>query len=297
MAGTERIMTKRDSGCPLVGVDELAEHVADPRWVIVDCRFDLTDPDAGRTAWRTGHVPGARYADLDRDLAAPVADDGAGGRHPLPDPRALQRLFRSWGVDASTRVVAYDDGANAFSARLWWLLRWLGHDDVAVLDGGLAAWQAAGHRLAEDEPPAGAGRFSASPGRMPVLDADAVAAGLAAGDLALLDARAPERYAGEVEPLDKRAGHVPGAINAPFQYNLGDDNCFRNAAALAAYYRAAIADKPRVAAMCGSGVTACHTLLALEIAGMPGAALYAGSWSDWISDGNRPVAPDAAGPD
>ncbi|MBT8444929.1 MAG: sulfurtransferase [Gammaproteobacteria bacterium] len=287
-------MNEASSESPIVRVEELARHVDDPDWIVVDCRFDLMAPDAGRLAWEDGHVPGAVYADLDRQLAAPVAPDGIGGRHPLPAPDDLERLFRSWGITEKSRVVAYDDMGNAVAARLWWLLRWAGHCRAAVLDGGMHAWLAAGHTLSNDTPAPATGSFAVRPGSMSEVDADAVAAGLAVGELSLLDGRAALRFAGEVEPIDRRAGHVPGATNTPFDANLGADKCFRAPEELQAYYRAAIGatDMNRVACMCGSGVTACHTLLALEIAGLQGAALYNGSWSDWISDDARPIATD-----
>ena len=219
-------MAKQHPEAPIVSVDVLAAHLGAPDWVVVDCRFDLMNPAAGRLAWEQGHVPGAYYADLDRDLAAPVRADGAGGRHPLPEPEAFERLLRSWGVSAGTRVVAYDDVGNAVAARLWWLLRWIGHERAAVLDGGLPAWEAAGFELSNETPSSATGSIEARPGSMPVLDAAAVAAALEAGTITLFDARAAERYAGRVEPLDKRAGHVPGAVNMPFQDNLGTDKCF-----------------------------------------------------------------------
>jgi thiosulfate/3-mercaptopyruvate sulfurtransferase len=192
-------------------------------------------------------------------------------------------------------VVAYDDVSNAIAARLWWLLRWFGHQDVAVLDGGLQGWEAGGHPLSQDVPPERTGSFDGATGAMPVTDAG-VGTALATGQVCLLDARAKDRYAGLVEPLDARAGHVPGAFNAPFQENLAADKSFRSPAQLQAYYRAIVGDRPMdaVACMCGSGVTACHTLLALEVAGLPGAALYAGSWSDWISDPARPISTTVA---
>ncbi|MFQ5635526.1 MAG: sulfurtransferase [Gammaproteobacteria bacterium] len=285
-------MTEMGGASPLVSAEELAAHLDDPDWIVVDCRFDLTDPDAGRRAWRAGHIPGAFYADLDRDLAAPAGHDGAGGRHPLPGRDDLTELFASWGVNAHSRVVAYDDAGNAFAARLWWLLRDCGHPGAAVLDGGWPAWEAAGHPVSAERPESGQGSFEASPGALALVDAGIVAAGLAAGDLLLLDARVPDRFSGRTEPLDKCAGHVPGAVNTPLTNNLRADKCFRAPAELQAYYRAVIGEKfmDQVACMCGSGVTACHTLLALELAGMPGAALYAGSWSDWISDAGRPIA-------
>jgi thiosulfate/3-mercaptopyruvate sulfurtransferase len=294
-ASEQTAMSAPDTRSPLISPAELAQRVDDPDWIIVDCRFNLMDPSAGQAAWQSGHVPGAYYADLDRDLAAPVAAGGAGGRHPLPEREGALRLLRSWGMHAGSTVVAYDDVSNAIAARLWWLLRWFGHQDVAVLDGGLQAWEAGGHPLSQDVPPQRTGSFDGAPGAMPVTDAG-VGTALATGQVCLLDARAKDRYAGLVEPLDARAGHVPGAFNAPFQENLAADKSFRSPAQLQAYYRAIVGDRPMdaVACMCGSGVTACHTLLALEVAGLPGAALYAGSWSDWISDPARPISTTVA---
>ena len=286
-------MTYTHSSGPLVSAAELGRHLGDPRWVIVDCRFNLGDPEAGRSAYAAGHIPGAYYADLDHDLAAPVVPGGAGGRHPLPAPDTLGYLARGWGVNADSRVVAYDDLGGAIAARLWWQLRCCGHQHPAVLDGGLDAWRAAGQSLDSGEPAPGDGAWEAGDGELRTATADDLAARLVANDCVLLDARAADRFAGRVEPLDIRAGHVPGASNAPFSANLEADKCFRAPDDLQAYYRAIIgADRAMadVVCMCGSGVTACHTLLALEIAGLPGAALYAGSWSDWISDERRPVA-------
>lgn len=275
-----------------VSVDELRTHLDDPEWITVDCRFNLMRPDAGRLAYEAGHIPGAVHADLDRDLASTGAEDGAGGRHPLPDPTELGRLFTSWGVDKDSIVVVYDDVGNALAARLWWLLRWVGHQAVVVLDGGLEAWTEAGGPLSTETPMPVPGEFEPHPGSMPVVDVDFVEAGLTDETLVLLDARATDRFVGRTEPIDRVAGHVPGASNAPFQDNLTADKCLRSAPELQAYYRAIIGERPMesVACMCGSGVTACHTLLALETAGMPGAALYVGSWSDWISSAQRPVA-------
>jgi thiosulfate/3-mercaptopyruvate sulfurtransferase len=275
-----------------VSADELGARLDDPDWVVIDCRFDLMSPGAGRLAYEAGHIPGGVYADLDQDLASAVADDGTGGRHPLPDPAEFGQLLASWGVGQDSIVVAYDDLDNAVAARLWWLLRWVGHQRVAVLDGGLDAWVEADGPLTTEIPRPIPGLFKPRPGSMPVIDAECVEAELADGTLVLLDARAADRFAGRSEPLDRIAGHVPGASNTPFQDNLGTDKCFRPAAELQAYYRARIGDRPMdtVACMCGSGVTACHTLLALEAAGMRGASLYVGSWSDWISSAQRPVA-------
>jgi len=258
--------------------------------VVVDCRFNLMQPDAGRTAWLGGHIPGAFHADLDRDLAAPRGPET--GRHPLPDPEQLRVLFGTWGIGPGTKVVAYDEGGGALAARLWWLLRWMGHRSVVVLDGGFAAWQAAGLPVSQDLPALRSGRFTGEPGHMPVRDAGQVAAGLAGGTLRLLDMRAEERFLGRVEPIDPVAGHVPGAVNAPFSGNLTADQRFQPVEVLAGRYATLVDPQPArdVVCMCGSGVTACHGILALELAGMPGAALYPGSWSEWIRSPDRPVA-------
>ncbi len=275
----------------IVRAAELLTHVDDPDWVIVDCRFNLLQPASGHEAWESGHIPGAVYANLDQDLASGVAPDGKGGRHPLPDPTRLANTVADWGVHTGTNVVVYDDVGNAIAARLWWLLRWLGHEQVAVLDGGLGCWIAAGGGLVKESVPRARGSFVAKPGSQPVIDAAKIQVALDRDELVLLDARAPDRFSGRNETLDRRGGHVPGAVNAPFQDNLDADKCFRPRSELQAYYRALIAGRPvdSVACMCGSGVTACHTLLALEATGFSGASLYVGSWSDWISTDDRPI--------
>jgi thiosulfate/3-mercaptopyruvate sulfurtransferase len=275
-----------------VSADELSTHLNDPQWVVVDCRFNLMHPGAGRQAYNSAHIPGAVYADLDRDLASPSADDGAGGRHPLPDPDKFALLLANWGVGAHSVVVAYDDAGGAFAARIWWLLRWLGHERVAVLDGGLDAWAATDGPLTSEHTKPIPAIFEPQPGSMPVIDAGGVETGLTDRDFLILDARDEKRFKGHSEPIDRIAGHIPGAFNTPFQDNLDADKSFRPLTEINAYYRARIGDRPMesVACMCGSGVTACHTLLALESIGMYGAALYVGSWSDWISSGQRPVA-------
>jgi len=290
-------MTNDLAGQSLVSVDEVAEHLVDSNWIIVDCRFNLMQPDAGREAYHSGHIPGAFYADLDRDLASPASVE-SGGRHPLPDVDALGRLFSSWGVGANDIVVVYDDLGGAVAARLWWLFRWLGHAQVALLDGGLQAWQAANHALSTALPefmaPSETAAFYGTPGHMPIVDVAELQAGLAGDSLLLLDARTPDRFSGKQEPLDRVAGHVPGALNLPFQDNLGNEGLFRSGPDLRIKYEAQIGSRPpsELVCMCGSGVTACHTLLALEIAGITGASLYVGSWSDWISSAERPVAAD-----
>lgn len=278
---------------PLVSVAELAAHEAGKRgpdaWVVVDCRFTLTEPGAGRAAWAKGHIPGARYAHLDEDLAGSVTRET--GRHPLPDPERLAQTLGSWGIGPATRVVAYDEGSGAFAARLWWLLRWLGHGPVSVLDGGFAAWTAAGLPVEAGAPVVVPTVFTGIAGTLPTVSAEELAQLLPAGRITLIDVRAPERFRGDVEPIDPVAGHVPGAINMPFSGNL-TGGLFKSADELQRLYAPLVAHggAAGIAAMCGSGVTACHGILALEIAGLPGARLYPGSWSEWIRDEKRPVA-------
>lgn len=284
---------------PIIGTAELAEQLAGPRPpVLLDVRWSLAGPPAAQL-FAAGHLPGAAFVDLDTDLADPP---GAGGRHPLPDPRRLQSSLRRLGVRADRPVVAYDGGDGSVAARAWWLLRWAGHGEVAVLDGGYAAWSAQGREV-ETGPPGPAatpGDFEVRPGRMPVLDADQAAA-LATGGGVLLDARAPERFAGETEPIDPVAGHVPGARNAPAAGNTGPDGRWLPPAVLADRF-AALGVRPGVpaGAYCGSGVMACSLVLGLEAAGVTSAAepaaLYAGSWSHWCTDPSRPVATGPAGP-
>jgi thiosulfate/3-mercaptopyruvate sulfurtransferase len=252
-----------------------------PDLVVVDCRFNLLQPDAGRAAYLQGHIPGAWYADLDRDLSG---ERGPGtGRHPLPDPGKLAALFGGFGITRQSRVVAYDEGSGAIAARLWWLLRWLGHRSVVVLDGGLAAWQRASLPVTRDLPAPRPVRFDGRPGQMAVMDTAAVERGLAGGTIRLLDVRAEDRYLGRAEPIDPVAGHVPGALNVPFAGNLAADGTFQTAEELARRYAPFVAGRRpgEVVCMCGSGVTACHGLLALELASVHGAVLYPGSWSEW----------------
>jgi thiosulfate/3-mercaptopyruvate sulfurtransferase len=273
----------------LIDAEALADRLGDPRLRLFDCRFDLARPDDGRVRYLEAHLPGAVHADLNRDLAAPGTSTS--GRHPLPAPAAFEARLRSWGVNADSPVVAYDDGNGMYAARLWWMLRWLGHDEVAVLDGGLRRWLKLGLPVTDDVPQPAAGDFVARPRTSMAVDAAAVLDASADPRARILDARAPERYRGEVEPIDAVAGHVPGARNHPFVLSLGGDGRFLAPDALREAFVRSLDGVPpaRTIAMCGSGVTACHLLLALEHARLPGALLYPGSWSEWSSDPSRPV--------
>ena len=274
---------------PLISTAALAERPADPDWVIADCRFDLGNPQAGVAAWRAGHIPGAIHVDLERDLALPVS--AGTGRHPLPSPEAFAATLSRLGIGNRARVVCYDAGNGAYASRLWWMLRHVGHDAVQVLDGGFAAWVGEGRPVATDDRPRAAARFVANPRPAMLCDVSQVTAALAGGEL-LVDVRGAERFRGEVEPLDAVAGHVPGAVNLPFLQNLGADGRFRAPAEIAELWRSQTGALPSRApiCMCGSGVTACQGLLALEIAGIGNGRLYAGSWSEWIRDPARPIA-------
>jgi len=279
----------------LIDADSLQELLGRPRLAVVDCRFDLMSPEAGRQAYLRAHIPGARYADLNRDLSAPVGPHT--GRHPLPLPEVFAGRLGAMGIGNDTQVVAYDEANGSIAARLWWMLRWLGHDSVAVLDGGFKAWTARGGPLQSGEAdPAAAERAARQ--FTPRVDAGSVVSTAelerALQDLkaVLVDARAQERYAGAVEPIDPVAGHIPGAVNHPFPANLGADGRFLPAAEIKRRWEERLpgADPKNLVAMCGSGVTACHNLLSLEVAGLTGGKLYAGSWSEWIRDPRRPVA-------
>jgi thiosulfate/3-mercaptopyruvate sulfurtransferase len=274
---------------PLISVAELAALLdsTDPPPRILDVQFVLGDPYAGRRLYRRAHVPDAIFCDLDTVLAGPVGPTG--GRHPLPRTDRLQEQLRRLGVRASRPVVVYDEGAGMAAARAWWVLRWVGHRDVRILDGGLPAWVAAGEPRATGDTPAPArGDFTVNPGGMPLLDADGAAR--LAHDGLLLDVRAPERYRGESEPIDPVAGHIPGAVNAPVADSLDESGRYRGAEQLRdRFARLGVAPDRSVGAYCGSGLSAAQQVVALTIAGFK-PALYAGSWSDWITDPHRPVA-------
>ena len=276
----------------LISTEQLQQRLGQENLLILDCRFALEDPAYGRRSYLDGHIPGAHFLDLEQDLSALVVK-GVTGRHPLPDPSALVERLRSCGLKADSQVVLYDDGPGAFAARAWWLLAWLGkRDGVWLLDGGLKAWKAAGLALTTDAPKQRAGSFSGQADGSLLLSAVQLQQRLGASDLTLLDARALPRFRGEVEPLDPVAGHIPGAQCAVFTDNLDADGRFLPAEQLRARFDALRGTRPveSLVAYCGSGVTACHNLFALSLAGYPLAPLYAGSWSEWITDPARPVA-------
>jgi thiosulfate/3-mercaptopyruvate sulfurtransferase len=280
------------SHAQLLTSQELAKRLDEPRLVILDCRFALDDPAYGRNAYAHGHIPGARFADLETDLSGPVRP-GVTGRHPLPAPGQMIERLRAWGVRNDSTLVLYDDGPTAFATRAWWLLAWLGkRDNVFVLNGGFKAWQAAGLPITEKVPVPSPGDFTGQPDERLVVNAAELQQRLGAADLTLLDARALPRFRGEVEPLDPVAGHIPGAQCATFSDNLSSDGHFRPAEQLRQRFEQLLAgrDPRHLVAYCGSGVTACHNLFALSLAGFPLAPLYAGSWSEWITDPARPVA-------
>jgi thiosulfate/3-mercaptopyruvate sulfurtransferase len=274
----------------LIDAAEVAALLGNPGVAIVDCRFDLASGGAGRQAYLAAHIPGARFADLNQDLSVPPGKDT--GRHPLPGREQFATLLGTLGIDNGTQVIAYDQANGAFAARFWWMLRWVGHDAVAVLDGGFDAWRAAGGALESGAPASPRRRFELRGAGQPIVTSEQVLLASAQRDRVVVDARAAERYSGQVEPLDTVGGHVPGAINAPFSANLGASGRFLPPAEMRRRWLQILggSSPQNLIAMCGSGVTACHNLLALEVAGLPGASLYAGSWSEWIRDPRRPIA-------
>ena len=276
----------------LIDAATLHAHLDDPHWVVVDCRFSLMDTEAGRRAYQDSHLPGARYAHLDEDLSSPITPTT--GRHPLPDPARLAHKLGEWGIGPETQVVAYDDlGGMLAAARLWWLLRWLGHEAVTVLDGGFPVWRGAGLPLTAASPTAQPTVFHGRPDNQLWLTTEHVQ--MLPAEAVLLDARAAARFRGEMEPIDPVAGHIPGAVNLPTEGNLTADGRFLPRAELRARFAATLGERSptTVVHSCGSGVTACHNLLAMEVAGLRGSRLYAGSWSEWIRDPGRPMATGA----
>lgn len=272
----------------LVDAATLAAHLDDPDWVIVDVRHQLADTAYGQRSYAESHIPGAVFLHCDDDLSG--AKTGSNGRHPLPDPEKLAQRFGHIGIGPQTQVVVYDDANGMIAGRLWWLLRWLGHDRVALLDGGLQAWQAANGLLTQQTPQIRPASFVAKICDR-CVDVDYVQAFLATSRMHLVDARGPDRFRGENETIDPVGGHIPGAVNRFFRENLQADGFFKPAAALRTEWLAVLAGAApeQVVHQCGSGISACHNMLAMEIAGLPGSRLYAGSWSEWCSDSQRPV--------
>jgi thiosulfate/3-mercaptopyruvate sulfurtransferase len=281
----------------LISAQDLAAHIDNPNWVVVDCRHDLMNLAAGREGYAAGHLPGAVFGDIETQLSgAKHGPDGVfRGRHPLPEKEALLDTLRGWGVDDNSQVVAYDAHGGMFAARLWWLMRWLGHEVVAVLDGGMAAWQSIGKPLTTETGSKPRGSISIRAPFVPTVTVAEIMENVDKGERIVIDARASDRFRGENETIDPIGGHIPGARNRFFKDNLQADGRFKDATTLREEFAPLVVDDPARAIMqCGSGVTACHNLLALEVAGMPGAALYPGSWSEWVGDGKndtgRPVA-------
>lgn len=273
----------------LVDAAVLAAHLADPDWRVIDVRHQLADVGYGERAYAAGHIPGACFLHCDRDLSGPTT--GRNGRHPLPDRAVLAGKLGRLGIGPHTQVVAYDDAQGMIAGRLWWLVRWLGHERVALLDGGLQAWQAAGGAMESAVPTFAPVELPLSADRGAVVDAATVLAGLGGTSSLIVDARSADRFRGENETIDPVGGHIPGAVNRFFRDNLAADGRFKPTAQLQAEWLALLAEIPAetVVHQCGSGVSACHNLLAMEIAGLPGSRLYAGSWSEWCADPGRPV--------
>jgi thiosulfate/3-mercaptopyruvate sulfurtransferase len=277
----------------LVSTETLAAHLDDPDWIVFDTRHDLAYPEKGRDAWKAAHIPGAYFMHMDEDLSG--AKTGTNGRHPLPEPADFAARMNRCGVAPGRQVVVCDDGGGSFAVRLWWMLRWLGHDRVAVLDGGFAAWKREGRPLDAAVPAPREGAFEPKPMLGATVDAHYVAAFRESPKVRIVDARAATRFMGENETLDPVAGHIPGSLNRFWQHNLGYDGRFLPPEELHAEFVELLgdADPALVVHSCGSGVTACHNLFAMELAGLPGSRLYPGSWSEWCADPARPVATGA----
>jgi len=273
----------------LISAQDLHPLLSAADCVVIDCRHDLAQPDAGRNAYLQAHIPGAHFLHLDEDLSG--LKTGTNGRHPLPEVDTLNRTLARCGIGHHTQVVAYDDSGGIFAARLWWLLRWLGHREVAVLDGGLSAWRQARLPLTREQPVPCTGALEWLP-VLPTTTTQQLLASLESCEQVIIDARAADRFQGQNETLDPVGGHIPGAINRFFKLNLNEDGTFKSASALEQEFNALLQDYAgrQVIHQCGSGVTACHNLLAMEIAGRSGSILYPGSWSEWCSDLSRPMA-------
>jgi thiosulfate/3-mercaptopyruvate sulfurtransferase len=281
--------SRRTMHTTLIDTATLTAHLDDPRWVIVDCRHDLANPAAGRAQYAKSHIPGARFLSIDEDLSGPKT--GRDGRHPLPAPEAFAATLGRAGIDNTVQVVAYDANQGVFASRLWWMLRWVGHDAVAVLDGGFAQWLKDDGAENAATPPAAPRTFVPRPRAM-TADASLLLARLRDPSMRVVDARAADRYRGENETLDPVAGHIPGAVNRCYRDNLAPSGRMKSADELTREWREVLGAlaPDAVVHSCGSGVSACHNILALEVAGLPGSRLYPGSWSEWCADPARPVA-------
>jgi thiosulfate/3-mercaptopyruvate sulfurtransferase len=279
----------------LITAAELAQNISNPNWIVLDCRHDLANREAGRNAYAAGHIPGAQFVHLDDDLSdkSPGPAGEFRGRHPLPDRGKFIETLRRWGINDDTQVVAYDAQGGMYAARLWWMLRWVGHRSVAVLDGGIAAWSALDQPLSTGHVARAAGSVSDQKSLVSTVSAADLVTNIAKPTLVVVDARAPDRFRGENETLDPIGGHIPGARNRFFKDNLQADGKFKPAEQLRSEFGAVIDAAQASVMQCGSGVTACHNLLAMEVAGLTGAALYPGSWSEWCSSPARPVATGA----
>lgn len=271
----------------LVDARALHEHLDDPSWVVIDCRHTLADFSLGRKMYGEAHIPGAFFADVERDLAGDKT--GHNGRHPLPEPETFANYLRALGINDDTQIVAYDAGGDMFAARLWFLCKWIGHERVAVLDGGLAAWAASGYELSAEPSAAGSlGTLRVHLNADLVVDAAFVLENMDRAEVQLIDARGADRFRGENETIDPVAGHIPGAVNSPFKQNFAEDLRFKSPGELREMF-ARFIDAEHVVHQCGSGVSGAVNMLAMHVAGLPPSKLYAGSWSEWIADPKHPV--------
>jgi thiosulfate/3-mercaptopyruvate sulfurtransferase len=289
----DRILTQMSGHEFLIGVDDLNRQLGQFNWRVMDCRHDLMQPAKGYEEYGQAHIPGAHYANLDEDLAGPVT--GSTGRHPLPSPKKFAKTLGRWGIGNETQVVAYDHASGAVAARLWWMLKWLGHDQVAVLDGGYSAWQKAGLPVSAEDEDVTPLQFYPSPNADLPISTDDVRALIESGAAPpIVDARDPVRFVGQREPIDAVAGHIPGAVNCPFSESVDSEGRWKDPASLRETWARILGDdedRPWVS-MCGSGVTACHLALSAGLAGYRQPRLYVGSWSEWIRDPQRPIATD-----
>jgi len=274
-----------------VSTQTLEENIENPDWLIIDCRSSLTDHNAGFNAYTEGHIPNSFFANLEDDFSSPI--DSHSGRHPLPDFDKLTNKLGSWGINKDTQVIAYDDASGAYAVRMWWQLRSFGHNKVAILDGGINQWTKEQRGLSTEVPEkSAAGPYDVHFDSSSVTTTEQIQSNISENTFTLLDARTPERYRGEAEPIDTVAGRVPGAVNRAFQLNLNEEGLFLSPEELKQQYQPIVdsAINKEIVHMCGSGVTACHNMLAMEIAGFDTTKLYVGSWSEWIRDSKRPIA-------